>query len=69
MKAAYKQGDKVRVRNWSGTYTVSSRLKCGDEWLYYITDERGNGTYMNGPLLSLIDKPAPTEQGAQLAMF
>lgn len=69
MKRAHNEGDKVRVRDWPGVYTVSSWLRVGQQWLYYITDAQGNGTYMNGPLLRPIDEPAPTEQGAQLAMF
>ena len=69
MTTPHKPGDKVRVRNWPGEYTVASRLRCGGEWLYFITDAQGNGTYMNGPIVFKIDEPAPDEQGAQLTIF
>jgi len=71
MKNTWKPGDHARLTFSGHMVTLVKKMPFGkhdDYWWVHTHDNQWKGTVSD---LSLrpIDEPAPTEQGAQLAMF
>jgi hypothetical protein len=67
MNPLFNEGDKVRVRNWSGVFWVSSRMDLGKRYLYYIREVEGERkSYMQEDALTLVERALGP---AQLTIF
>lgn len=67
MTNQYEIGDEVRVRLWSGTYTITSMNTHIRPTLYYI-EGNGIGTHMSETSLMLVRK-ARKETSGQMTIF
>lgn len=67
MKLRFTKGQKVTAKNWRGVFTVTTYCSVGNDYMYQITDEQGNETWVNHHVISDINEPPPA--GAQIAMF
>lgn len=69
MNPLFNEGDKVRVKNWSGVFWVSSRMDLGKRYLYYIREVEGERkSYIGEDVLTLVEL-APKPELTQLVIF